>query len=127
MFCKNCGAAMEEKQAMCMKCGAKAGEGKAFCSNCAATIDENSEVCLNCGVAANQGAYLNGKDKVIMCLITVYLGPLGVHNFMLGEVKKGLIKIVGTLCCGIVGAVLATYDLYKILCDRYEIDPEKFI
>ena len=49
MFCKNCGAAMDPKAAVCLSCGVKAGSGNRYCSNCGATHDPNAVVCLKCG------------------------------------------------------------------------------
>ncbi len=71
--------------------------------------------------------YLNGKKKSTMAVICYFLGGLGIHNFMLGETKKGIIKIVASFCTGIGGTILAIIDLMKILCDEYVIDPEAFI
>lgn len=128
MFCKNCGKEINENQAVCLNCGVKAGEGKAFCSNCGKEIDGNAEVCLNCGVALkksiNNKDMLNGQDKTVMILICLFLGGLGIHNFMMGETKKGITKIILSFCCGI-GGILALIDLVKICMDKYEINPEK--
>ena len=130
MFCKNCGEAMNDNQAICIKCGVKVGEGTTFCANCGNTVpDPNATVCLNCGVAIKKGAgangdYLGGKDKMTMALICFFLGGFGVHNFMMGETKKGIVKIVAT-CCFYLGGILALIDFIKILTDKYEVDPEK--
>ena len=43
---------------------------------------------------------------------------------MMGETKKGVVKIIATFCCGI-GGILALIDLIKIATDKYEVDPEK--
>ena len=59
-----------------------------------------------------------------MALICFFLGGLGIHNFMMGETKKGIVKIVLSLCLGI-GGILALIDFIKILMDKYVIDPEK--
>lgn len=127
MYCKNCGEVMNDNQAICVKCGVKTGEGNAFCANCGAPMAAEAEVCLNCGVAVKKAANdLGGKDKTTMILICLFLGGLGIHNFMMGETKKGVVKIVASLCFGL-GAILALIDLIKIATDKYEIDPEKLI
>ena len=129
MFCKNCGEAMNDNQAICLKCGVKAGEGNAFCANCGNPTNPNAEVCLNCGVslkkAAGAAGDLNGQNKTTMIIVCFLIGALGIHNFMMGETKKGIVKIVLSLCFGI-GAILALIDLIKILTDKYVVDPEKF-
>ncbi len=126
MYCKNCGEVMNDNQAICLKCGVKTGEGNAFCANCGKEVAANAAVCLNCGVAikAGNGEYLNGKDKIVMALICFFLGGLGIHNFMMGETKKGIVKIVLSICCGI-GSILALIDFIKILTDKYVVDPDK--
>ncbi len=127
MFCRNCGEAMNDNQAICLKCGVKTGTGNAFCANCGKPVDPNADVCLSCGVAiknAVNGDYLNGKDKIVIALVCFFLGGLGIHNFMLGETKKGIVKIVLSLCVGL-GGILALIDFIKILLDKYEVNPDK--
>ena len=129
MFCRNCGGAMADNQAVCLNCGVKTGTGISFCSNCGQPTAEGAAVCLNCGVALKGGAAggnLAGQDKVTMALICFFLGGWGIHNFMMGETKKGIVKIVAFLCCGISG-ILALIDFIKILMDKYEVDPEKYV
>lgn len=126
MFCKNCGEAMNDNQAICLKCGVKTGEGESYCANCGNALPANAAVCLNCGVAVSKKAAGNlaGKDKVTMALICFFLGGWGIHNFMMGESKKGIVKIVLTFCFGI-GAILALIDFIRILTDSYVVDPNK--
>ena len=133
MFCRNCGGEMNDNQAICLKCGVETGKGNAFCSNCGKSVAAEATVCLNCGVALNRkkeknGKYLNGRDKTTMALICFFLGGIGVHNFMLGETKKGIFKIISSIIfCGIVGFILTIIDLVKILGETYVVDPEKLV
>lgn len=128
MYCKNCGQVMNDNQAICLNCGVKTGDGDKFCSNCGATLPAGAEVCLNCGVAVKKAkkSDLGGYDKVTIALICFFLGGIGIHNFMMGETKKGILKIVASFCCGI-GWIFALIDFVKILMDTYVIDPEKYI
>lgn len=127
MFCKNCGQTMNDNQAVCLNCGVKVGAGNKFCANCGKDIAPEASVCLNCGVAVkNATGYLAGKDKVTIALVCFFLGGLGIHNFLMGETKKGITRIVASLCCGL-GSLLALIDFIKILIDKYEVDPEKLI
>lgn len=127
MFCKNCGEAMNDNQAICIKCGVKVGTGNAFCANCGNALPENADVCMNCGVAVQKERdYLNGQDKIVMILVCLFLGGLGIHNFMMGETKKGIFRIIMSLCCGI-GAIFALIDLIKIATGSYVVDPNKLV
>lgn len=128
MFCRNCGGEMNDNQAICLKCGVKTGEGNAYCSNCGASVSPEAAVCLSCGVAikkaAAAGGDLGGKDKIVIALVCFFLGGLGIHNFMMGETKKGIVKIVASFCF-YLGGLLALIDLIKILMDKYVVDPTK--
>lgn len=127
MYCKNCGETMNDNQAICIKCGVKAGEGNTFCANCGNTIAANADVCMNCGVAVKKAAdNLNGQDKIVMIIVCLFLGGIGIHNFMMGETKKGVFKIIMSLLCGI-GGILALIDLVKIAMGTYTVDPEKLV
>ncbi len=127
MFCKNCGEALNENQAICVKCGVKVGQGNAYCANCGKPIDPKADVCMNCGVAVKKtSGNLNGQDKLVMILICLFLGGIGIHNFMMGETKKGVFRIIMSICCGL-GAIFALIDLIKIATDKYVVDPEKLI
>ncbi len=124
MFCKNCGEQLNDNQAICVKCGVKVGEGNAYCANCGKTIDPSAEVCLECGVAVKKKGDLAGNDKIVIILVCLFLGGIGIHNFMMGETKKGVVKIVASFLCGI-GGILALIDLIKIAMGKYVVDPEK--
>lgn len=130
MYCTNCGEQMNENQAICLKCGVKTGAGNNFCFNCGNAVNPKAVVCTNCGVALRGGnggtGDLNGQDKITMALICFFFGFIGIHNFMMGEKKKGIMKIVLTLCCGI-STIFALIDFIKILTDKYVYDPEKLI
>ena len=124
MYCKNCGEQMNDNQAICLKCGVKVGEGNTFCANCGKEVAPEAEVCLNCGVAVKKAVSYGNYDKIVIALICFFLGGLGIHNFILGETKKGIVKIVLSFFCGI-GSILALIDFVKILLDKYEINPDK--
>lgn len=132
MHCKNCGEALSAGQAVCVKCGVKVGQGSGYCGNCGATLAPNADVCMSCGVAvkkstvSNSDENLNGQDKVVMILICLFLGGIGIHNFMMGETKKGVFKIIMSFFCGL-GSIFALIDLIKIAMGSYVADPEKLV
>lgn len=100
-----------------------------FCKNCGASMNEDQVICTSCGVPVEtpkKSADFGSYDKVTMALVCFFLGGIGVHNFMLGENKKGILKIALTLCFGI-GCILALVDFIRILTDSYVVDPEKLV
>lgn len=48
-----------------------------------------------------------GADKKILCgILGILLGSLGIHKFILGYTKEGIIQIVISICtCGIGGLI----------------------
>ncbi|MBE6648635.1 MAG: TM2 domain-containing protein [Ruminococcaceae bacterium] len=123
MYCKNCGQQMNDNQAICLACGVEKGKGNAYCSNCGAALAPNASVCMNCGVATAQPKdRLNGQDKILMAVLCFFLGSIGIHNFVMGETKKGIVKIVASFICGI-STILMLIDFVKILTDKYTYDP----
>ena len=64
MFCKNCGNAMNENAAVCVKCGAVRGKGNSYCPNCGKETNPNAAVCLNCWYAlANSQTQSSLEDE----------------------------------------------------------------
>ena len=131
MFCKNCGESLNDNQAICLKCGVEVGKGTSYCANCGGVVNENAAVCLSCGCKienktekkSDASDALNGQDKITVALVCLFLGSLGIHNFIMGETKKGIVKIVLSFLCGI-GYILALIDLVKILTDKYVAVPD---
>ena len=136
MYCRTCGAEMNENQEVCLSCGVPKNIGKGFCPNCGKEVPENATICLGCGIslaeqkneaapeAEKKNNKLGGQDKTVMILIALFIGGLGIHNFMMGETKKGIVKIVFSLCF-YIGSILALVDFIKILTDKYEVNPDK--
>ena len=103
----------------CEKCGTEIEEGQAFCQKCGAPVSPAAEP------VKEEKKPLPIEDKILMIFIAFFLGGLGIHNFMMGETKRGIAKILLTFCCG-VGWILALIDLVKIANDDYVIDKEKY-
>lgn len=132
MFCKNCGTAMNDNQDFCTNCGAKKGNGDKFCANCGQPVNLGADVCLNCGASVKKplgnivDGTLGGQSKLVIALLCFFLGSIGIHNFVMGETKKGIFKIVMTFCFGI-SVIFMLIDLVKILTNTYEVNPDKLI
>ena len=122
MYCRNCGNAMDNNAAVCIKCGVPAGSGLRFCPNCGAETGPGAVVCTRCGfglaapvVAGEQ------KSKLVAGLLAIFLGGLGIHNFYLGENGKGIAHILLSILCG-VGAIWGLIDGIIILTSTNKTD-----
>ena len=139
MFCKHCGAEMNDIQAVCLKCGVRKGDGMRFCSYCGKEATFGSRFCSHCGAPtgnpnpAPNPNYLAGNEMILIALLCFFLGGLGVHNFIMGENKKGAAKLIltfgGIILCGIptiVCEVFVLIEFVNILTNKYVVDTEKW-
>ena len=94
-----------------------------FCSNCGAQIDDKAVVCVKCGSptpnfkstpAVNNTA--EGYDWLTTLLLCFFVGAFGVHNFY---TKKTGIAIVQLLTLGGCG-IWALIDLIMIVTGSYK-------
>lgn len=138
----------------CYKCGAVVADGTKFCTNCGADliVDTTGKTYASFGGEGNklfeeeqkaeeansqntnqgyqtyngrQEPYLAGNDKTMIALLCFFLGGLGVHCFVMGETRKGIIRIVFSLLCGI-GGIFALIDFIMILSDTYVVNPDAY-
>lgn len=131
MYCRNCGKPMNDNQDICLNCGVKAKNGNKFCHNCGSSVNEQADYCINCGTALKNSPIdkindLLGNDKIVMAIICFFLGTIGIHNFLMGETKKGIFKIIMSFVCGI-SVIFMLIDFIKLLTGKYVIEPDKFI
>ncbi|MBQ9244345.1 MAG: NINE protein [Proteobacteria bacterium] len=118
---------MNDIQDICLKCGVKKNTSHQYCHHCGEMLSPGTQFCLNCGVGVQKSSgglegEIGGQSKVVIILLCLFLGCWGVHNFVLGEVKKGVFKILMSFCFGI-SVFFVIYDLIKICTDKYDIDP----
>ena len=101
MFCRNCGAMLQEGANVCTQCGAPVGAGNQYCFNCGQCSD---------GAQPGAAPYGPQKSKLAAVILAFLLGTLGIHNFYLGYTNKGIAQLLLTLLggwlCG-AGAIAA--------------------
>lgn len=67
---------------------------------------------------------MNQKSKMAAGLLGIFLGAWGVHQFYLGDTKKGIIRIVVSLVtCGI-GGIWGFIEGIMILCGKITTDAQ---
>ena len=106
MFCRNCEADIGPEDNVCGKCGMLPLAGVRFCHRCGGPTSHGAVVCPACDstlprpVSSYSGD--GGTDKkVVAGLCGIFLGAFGVHKFVLGYTKEGLIMLlVSLLTCG---------------------------
>ena len=127
MYCRNCGNELKENASVCLNCGVSRGVGRKFCENCGYAVEnENASVCTNCGASLASKATINfgqgeNKSRLIAGVLGILLGGLGVHNFYLGYIGKGIAQIALSFCCG-VGWIWGLVEGIMILCGNINED-----
>ena len=81
-----------------------------FCSNCGAQIDDKAVICVKCGVATNNlnnetsilGSAPAGRfEWLTVLLLCFFLGGLGVHSFYTKKTGIGVAQLLTLGGCGI--------------------------
>lgn len=105
MFCKNCGAEIDDKAVICVKCG---------CS----TANNMSASQLNAVLGTE-----SPKSGLVAFLLCTFVGLIGVHRFYLGRIGSG-IAMIFTL--GGLGIWLLI-DWIIILCGNFKDNDGKIV
>lgn len=94
MYCRNCGQSLNPKADYCIKCGVGIGKGSEYCPGCGAKVSEIADVCIRCGTSLSRPS---PKSKIVAGLLGIFLGWLGIHNFYLGYIGKGIAQLLLTV------------------------------
>lgn len=69
-----------------------------FCRYCGAEINDNAVVCVKCGCAVNSNAICARQyDTAVYILLGVFFGVFGAHNFYIGKTKLAVIQLLLTV------------------------------
>lgn len=77
-----------------------------FCSNCGAEVNDKAVVCVKCGCAINRPApavNLNEgtRDWLVTLLLCFFVGCFGIHRFYVGKTGTGIVQLLTCGGCGI--------------------------
>jgi len=62
------------------------------CQTCGKSVSASAVACPHCG-ASGQGA-VSSKSGLIALILAFFLGALGIHNFYLGRVFRGVFQLI---------------------------------
>ena len=78
----------------------------AFCPTCGAAVNEKAAICVKCGVSLNgssnvQTGNVSDKEWLPALLLCLFLGTLGGHRFYTGHTGIAIVQLFTLGGCGI--------------------------
>lgn len=89
-----------------------------YCKQCGAEIDDNAAFCPKCGCSTGRtfSTQVSPKSRLVAFLLCFFFGLLGIHRFYVGRVGSGIVMI---LTCGGLG-LWVLIDFIVILCGNFK-------
>ena len=117
MFCQNCGANVDEKAAVCIKCGVAI----------APIVPPTTQTASNAKPIDPKYQNISDKDWTVTLILSIFLGGFGVDRFYAGQIVMGLLKLILPLTitivtCG-VGSIAYVWwliDIILIVTDNFK-------
>ena len=101
MYCRNCGEELVGTPEICMKCGARPMAATAYCSACGVATNPMAVICVKCGASLEEKSKtkivpgdVSTKSRLILVLLTLFLGEFGIHRFYVGKVGTGATMLI---------------------------------
>ena len=101
MHCRNCNTNLPDRAVACTGCGMNPYAGTTYCPACGATTQPNAIVCLSCGIGLPRTSDPLGDlgtKKLVAGLCGILIGGLGIHKFVLGNNKPGIVMVAVSVC-----------------------------
>ena len=99
MFCKFCGAEIDDDCVVCPHCGKQVAELKTS----------------GCNEDGSLGKMIEGKNKLVAGLLGILLGGIGIHHFYLGNTTAGILSIL--FCWTGIPGIIGLIQGILILCE----------
>ena len=90
----------------CVKCGESISDDVTFCPKCGAKISEGAET-----TAVAPVEDVSPKSRLAALLLGIFLGGLGIHNFYLGRIGRG----IGQLILGVLGWIFYIAGIFSAI------------
>ena len=78
-----------------------------FCKYCGAEINDDAVVCVKCGRAVvpvarpESSENVSSRDWLTTLLLCFFVGSLGIHRFYVGKTGTGIVQLLTLGGCGV--------------------------
>ena len=117
MFCRNCANPLDDRAIACTKCGLNPRDGNSCCQNCGKPTFPNAIFCVNCGAALAHGGGQSdsrASNKIVAGICGIVFGSFGVHKFILGYTRAGVIMLLTSIIGGWLTCFMSWYAMALI-------------
>lgn len=101
-----------------------------FCKHCGAEINDNAVICMKCGCQIDRiqqkeqlDPTISDRNGIATLLLCFFLGCFGIHSFYAGRTGAGIGQLLTLGGCGI----WALIDFVMIIVGTYKDAEGKFI
>ncbi|MBQ7412270.1 MAG: TM2 domain-containing protein [Clostridia bacterium] len=116
MFCKYCGAKLDDTAKFCSSCGAATDATPASSTPPSSTVPPAYGASTPGYIPTPAPAPVVKKSKIAAALLAFFLGGFGVHNFYLGYTGKGIAQLLITiLSCGILSVISSIWSFVEFI------------
>lgn len=140
-FCTSCGSQMDDTQTTCPNCGAIQQEMQQQVPQNDTNVNENNmqqqapiqdnvnnmqqmqtQNNMNNNQQATPSTNPEAKSKIVAGILGILFGSIGIHNFYLGNTKRGIIQIIVTLFTFGLGGIWGFVEGILILVGNISTD-----
>lgn len=104
----------------CKKCGAQVNDEAVVCVGCGCAIEQSQTKCCNNNVFDPNVSSRNGVAVLLLCF---FLGCFGIHRFYVGKTGTGIAQLLTLGGCGIWVLI----DFIMILTGDFRDDEGKIV
>lgn len=99
----------------CKSCGAQVDDNARVCTYCSSPLQGGGQVSAPTSITGNIGtAAPSASNKISAGLCGIFLGSIGIHKFVLGYTKPGLIMLgIAVLSGGLLAPITALIGLIE--------------
>ncbi len=96
-----------------------------FCQNCGAEINDKAVVCVKCGNAVVPAVSASpqktqSNEWLTAVLLCLFLGCFGIHRFYTKNTGIAVVQLIlGLLSCCVISGIWAFIDLILLLTGNY--------